>query len=113
MSLREHRKADGTPAGIGGFLEYSTDLFERNTVQTLAERLVRLLDSAADDPDQPIEKLDILLPAERENMLADWSKSSNSIPCSSLPVLFEKQAAKDPEAVAVICENNALTYGEP
>lgn len=112
IELREHRKADGTPAGIGGFVEYSTDLFERNTVQTLAERLVRLLDSAVSDPDQPIGRLDILLPAERENMLADWSKSSNNIPCSSLPVLFEKQAAKDPEAVAVIYENDSLTYGE-
>lgn len=112
IELREHRKADGTPAGIGGFVEYSTDLFERNTVQTLAERLVRLLDSAVSDPDQPIGRLDILLPAERENMLVDWSKSSNNIPCSSLPVLFEKQAAKDPEAVAVIYENDSLTYGE-
>ncbi|UOY87053.1 amino acid adenylation domain-containing protein [Bacillus glycinifermentans] len=112
IELREHRNADGTPAGIAGFLEYSTDLFRRATAEALAARLVRLLSSAAADPDQPIGRLDILLPKERQMLLTEWNKAPLNVPEASLPALFEKQAAEKPEAIAVVFEDGVLTYGE-
>ncbi|MCY7857777.1 amino acid adenylation domain-containing protein [Bacillus sonorensis] len=112
IELREQRNPDGTPAGIAGFLEYSTDLFKRDTAEALAARLLKLLESAAADPDQPIGRLEILLPEERQMMLSEWNKASLKVPEASLPVLFEKQAAEIPETIAVIFEDDTLTYSE-
>ncbi|WP_344639943.1 condensation domain-containing protein, partial [Kitasatospora cystarginea] len=59
----------GTEESTGGLdvdLEFSTDLFERSTVEGLAGRLVRLLEAATTEPDLPISKLEILSPEERE-----------------------------------------------
>ncbi|KAA6474872.1 amino acid adenylation domain-containing protein [Bacillus swezeyi] len=112
IELREHRNAEGIPAGITGFLEYSTDLFKRDTAEAFTARLVRLLESAASAPDQPIGRLDILLPEERQMMLADLNRDSLKLPEGSLPVLFEKQAAEKPENIAIVFEDEVLTYGE-
>src|SRR5262249_15886336 len=60
INLTEQRGADGRPVGIDGVLEYATDLFERASVETLAQRLVRLLEAAVADPDRAIGRLDIL-----------------------------------------------------
>ncbi|QHZ45315.1 amino acid adenylation domain-containing protein [Bacillus sp. NSP9.1] len=112
IELREHRHSDGTPAGIAGFLEYSTDLFKRDTAEALAARLVRLLGSAAADPDQPVGRLEILLPEERRTMLAAWNKAPLQMHEACLPTLFEKQAVLHPEAIAVTYEDRVLTYDE-
>ena len=53
-------RADGSPAGIGGVLEYATDLFDRASVEALGARLVRLLEAAVAEPERPIGSLDIL-----------------------------------------------------
>ena len=54
LSLGEQRARDGTPQGIDGELEYSTDLFDRTSVQAMADRLVRLIEAAVAAPEQPI-----------------------------------------------------------
>nr|WGD93726.1 condensation domain-containing protein [Bacillus subtilis] len=65
LEISEDRLADGTPNGMEGLLEYSTDLFKRETAQALADRLMRLLEVAESDPDEQIGNLDILAPEER------------------------------------------------
>src|SRR5271165_4245356 len=69
FELAERRGLDGTSEGIEGAIEYRTDLFEANSVQAIAERLVRLLERAATEPDRPIGQLDILNPKERQQLL--------------------------------------------
>ncbi|MGA8942615.1 MAG: amino acid adenylation domain-containing protein [Thermoactinomyces sp.] len=110
MELRERYEEDGTPGGLDGLLEYSTDLFEHDTIETFIERLLRLLENAVENPDRSIEHLDILAPEERQKILLEWSKSAKEIPQNCLPALFEEQVSKSPEAVAVVFEGNSLSY---
>ncbi|QFY86061.1 non-ribosomal peptide synthetase DhbF [Bacillus subtilis] len=112
LEISEDRLADGTPNGMEGLLEYSTDLFKRETAQALADRLMRLLEAAESDPDKQIGNLDILAPEERSSMVADWQSVSEKIPHACLPEQFEKQAALRPDAIAVVYEDQALSYAE-
>ncbi|QHM14232.1 non-ribosomal peptide synthetase DhbF [Bacillus subtilis] len=112
LEISEDRLADGTPNGMEGLLEYSTDLFKRETAQALADRLMRLLEAAESDPDEQIGNLDILAPEERSSMVTDWQSVSEKIPHASLPEQFEKQAALRPDAIAVVYEDQALSYAE-
>ncbi|WP_121643203.1 amino acid adenylation domain-containing protein [Bacillus vallismortis] len=112
LEISENRLADGTPNGLEGLLEYSTDLFKRETAQALADRLMRLLKAAESDPDQHIGNLDILAPEERSNMVTDWQSVSDKLPHACLPEQFEKQAALSPDAIAVVYEDQALRYAE-
>ncbi|WP_439846851.1 non-ribosomal peptide synthetase DhbF [Bacillus subtilis] len=112
LEISEDRLADGTPNGMEGLLEYSTDLFKRETAQALADRLMRLLEAAESAPDEQIGNLDILASEERSSMVADWQSVSEKIPHACLPEQFEKQAALRPDAIAVVYENQALNYAE-
>ncbi|MGG4112793.1 non-ribosomal peptide synthetase DhbF [Bacillus subtilis] len=112
LEISEDRLADGTPNGMEGLLEYSTDLFKRETAQTLADRLMRLLEAAESDPDEQIGNLDIFAPEERSSMVTDWQSVSEKIPHACLPEQFEKQAALRPDAIAVVYENQELSYAE-
>ncbi|MCV2516328.1 non-ribosomal peptide synthetase [Bacillus subtilis] len=112
LEISEDRLADGTPNGMEGLLEYSTDLFKRETAQALADRLMRLLEAAESDPDEQIGNLDILAPEERSSMVTDWQSVSEKIPQACLPEQFEKLAALRPDAIAVVYEDQALSYAE-
>src|SRR5216684_4189600 len=112
VSLAERRAGDGSPAGIEGVVEYATDLFDRGSVAGLAERLVRLLTAAVDEPGRPIGSLDILAPAERERILRGWNDTAHALPCATLPALFAAQVARTPAAVAVVFEDERLSYRE-
>ncbi|TGA90669.1 SDR family NAD(P)-dependent oxidoreductase, partial [Streptomyces palmae] len=69
LSFSELRAADGTPGGLAGTVEYSTELFERVTVERLLARLVRLLAGAIADPTRPLSRLPLLGAEER----AEWA----------------------------------------
>lgn len=112
LEISEDRLADGTPNGMEGLLEYSTDLFKRETAQALADRLMRLLEAAESDPDEQIGNLDILAPEEHSSMVTDWQSVSEKIPHACLSEQFEKQAALRPDAIAVVYENQELSYAE-
>ncbi|KOU27366.1 hypothetical protein ADK52_08605, partial [Streptomyces sp. WM6372] len=72
-SLGETHARDGVPAGLAGRLDYRTDLFERTTVEQLAERLTRLLEVLTAAPDQPIRSVSVLAADERRRMLVEWN----------------------------------------
>ncbi|MFD5468784.1 condensation domain-containing protein, partial [Kitasatospora sp. NPDC127059] len=100
------------PTGLSGAIEYAADLFDHATVATLAERLLRVLDTAATDPDAPIGDIDILSPAEREQLLTGWSGPVATLPTAAVPRLFEARAAAMPEAVALVAGSETLSYAE-
>ncbi|MBE7245955.1 MAG: amino acid adenylation domain-containing protein, partial [Actinomycetospora chiangmaiensis] len=111
LGLVEERGADGSPAGIGGVLEYATDLFEAQTAAAMAERLVRLLEQAVADPDTRIGALDLLGAEERHRLLEGWNDTARPLPEASVAALFAAQAARRPEAVALCWEGGELSYG--
>src|SRR6202451_1618663 len=112
LDLSEQRAADGTPAGIGGVLEYALDLFDRSSVEALAGRVVRLLAAAASSPDVPIGRLGILTGGERDTLLRRWNDTARVVPEATVVELFEAQVAANPDAVAVVFEDQRLSYRE-
>ncbi|ASS75853.1 non-ribosomal peptide synthetase [Tumebacillus algifaecis] len=112
VELRERRAGDGSPDGIEGLLEFSTDLFKRETAEAIASRLLRLLEAAATDPEQPIGHLDILAPDERHKILHEWNEVPTVGPHATLVELFEEQVARSLDAIAVTCEDVDLSYAE-
>jgi amino acid adenylation domain-containing protein len=113
FDLVERLDHDGTPAGIEGTVQYGTDLFDESTVHTLAACLVRLLTTAIAAPDQPIGRLDILSPTERQRLLVEWgTRSAVSGGASTVPELFAVQCAATPDAPALSDDHLQLSYHE-
>ncbi|MBV8084546.1 MAG: AMP-binding protein, partial [Chloroflexi bacterium] len=112
FNLGEQYSADGTPKGVAGLIEYSSDLFDGRTVEAVARRLERLLEALAADPGRPIGRIDILAPEERRRLLLEWNATAREVPALTLPRLFEAQVARSPEATAVVFEGRTLSYAE-
>ncbi|MGH3756102.1 MAG: AMP-binding protein, partial [Pseudonocardiaceae bacterium] len=110
FSLSEQRDPNGTPQGLEGFVEYASDLFDPATVEILFARWVRLLEAAVADPDTPINRIDLLTPEERHQLLVEYNTTAAPIPATSLPVLFHTQVQATPDAIAVVFEDTILTY---
>jgi nonribosomal peptide synthetase DhbF len=111
LAFAQDRDAGGAPAGISASFEYAADLFDRVTIEALAARLTRLLAQAAAAPARPLRTLDVLTPAERRE-LARWNDTARVIPEVSLPELFEAQAARTPDAPAVVHAGVTISYAE-
>src|SRR5262249_33534996 len=112
FNLGEQYSADGTPKGGAGLIEYSSDLFERSTVEAMGRRLVALLKAAVAEPSQPIGRMELLEPEERRRLLVEWNATAREVPATTLPALFEAQVARSPEATAVVFEGHTLSYAE-
>ncbi|MEO1509325.1 MAG: amino acid adenylation domain-containing protein [Cyanobacteria bacterium J06633_23] len=93
-------------------LEYNTDLFEKSTIERLAVHFQTLLMGIVANPDAPLHDLP-LLTAEETIQLHQWAQTeTQAIPQLCLHQLFETQADKTPEAIAVTFAQKSLTYGE-
>ncbi|MGW7688470.1 amino acid adenylation domain-containing protein [Streptomyces asiaticus] len=112
LLAHEHLAADGTPGGIDGGIEYNADVFDPETVRTMLRRLRQVVLAMITDPDLPVGDVDLLTPAERHRVLREWNGTAVEEPASGLPELFEAQAARTPDAVALSCGDERLTYRE-
>ncbi|HYR07778.1 MAG TPA: amino acid adenylation domain-containing protein, partial [Longimicrobium sp.] len=101
------------PEGLQGGLEYSTDLFDRGTAERMLGHLGRVLEQVVDDPDRPLSRIALLDPAERHAVLREWNRTEAAYPADRcIHQLFQAQAARTPDAVAVVSAGGSLTYGE-
>jgi amino acid adenylation domain-containing protein len=98
--------------GLTGWLEYNSDLFDAATAARLAEGYTRLLEGIAANPSCRISELPLLGEAERRQVLETWNQTEVALPLRPLHELFEEQARRTPEAIAVEDEDTALTYAE-
>ncbi|MFH8596972.1 amino acid adenylation domain-containing protein [Streptomyces rimosus] len=112
LLLREEHDADGAPAGLVCHLEYATDLFDADTVRTVADRLVRVLEQVADDPYGRIGDLDVLDEAEHHRLVTGWNDTERPLPDGTFVDLFRAQAAGTPDAVALRCGSDTVPYAE-
>jgi amino acid adenylation domain-containing protein len=100
-------------AGIHGAMEFSTDLFDRATIRRMIGHLERLLDQVAADADAPLSALELVDAAERDQVVHGWNRTAVHYPReASVGRLFAQQAARTPHAVAVVHEDETLTYAE-
>ncbi|MFD4668659.1 amino acid adenylation domain-containing protein [Lentzea sp. NPDC058450] len=93
-------------------LDHDPSLFDEPTVARLGRHLVMLLDDVLADPELPLNELRTLDETEREQVLVEWNPTGRDFPVDTLPRLFAAQAARTPDAVAVTCEGEHLTYAE-
>jgi amino acid adenylation domain-containing protein len=102
-----------TPQGLRGALNYSTDLFDRSTVNRMLGHLERVLEQVAADADVRLSELELLGPAERALVLEAWNRTEAEYPADRcVHELFQVQAARTPDAVALVFEDASLTYAE-
>ncbi|HVG44171.1 MAG TPA: condensation domain-containing protein, partial [Longimicrobium sp.] len=102
-----------TPRGLRGEMDYSTDLFERGTVERMLGHLARVLEQVAADADVRLSELELLGEAERALVLEAWNRTDAEYAASScIHELFEAQAARTPGAIAAVYEGEALSYAE-
>ncbi|MGL5076750.1 MAG: non-ribosomal peptide synthetase, partial [Waterburya sp.] len=100
-----------TASGLEGVFEYSTDLFEANTIKRLVGHWQVLLEAIITQPETPILQLPLLTEDEKQQLLVEWNDNQAEYPVDkSIHVLFEEQVAKTPEAVAVEFNHQQLTY---
>lgn len=98
--------------GLVGWLEYSTDLFDRTTVETLVLHFENLLWGIVKDPHRSIDTLDLLGEAERRRLLYEGSMHVTPYPDLCIHELFEEQAAAHPHSVALSEGDLSLTFAQ-
>jgi len=98
------------PRGRGVAIEYNTDLFDAETVDRFAGHLHVLLEGIVTDPSLAVARLPISDAAETDLVLEQWQGPELDVPDAVLPRLFERQATRTPDAVAVVCDGRTLTY---
>jgi amino acid adenylation domain-containing protein len=100
------------PDEVEGTIDYSTDLYDRETIARLAGHYEVLLAAAAADPDRPIAELPLLTERERQQILVEWNATAAPIPETRLHTLFEAQASRTPDGAAVRAGGETLTFAE-
>jgi amino acid adenylation domain-containing protein len=91
---------------------YEPALFDAATIHTLAEHLTHLLRELPADPDRPVSSVPALTPAERTRVLDEWNDTATPVPDTTLVALLAEQAARTPDATALVADGHTLTYAE-
>ncbi|WP_139331213.1 non-ribosomal peptide synthetase, partial [Mycobacterium sp. IS-1264] len=113
FSLAERWNEAGEPAGIGGLVEFRTDVFDAATVEALVERWRRVLAAITAEPSRSLSSVDVLDAAERAR-LDGWGNravlAAPAVAGASIPELFAAQAARTPDAIALTCGERSWSY---
>ncbi len=98
---------------LSGTLEYSSDLFERETAERMVKNFITLLGSGLAEPATPLQELELVSREERELVIAKWNQTQVDYPVDLGVVgLFEQQARERPNDPAVIANDRTLSYAE-
>ena len=115
FSLAERWSDAGEPAGIGGAVEFRTDVFDAQSIEALIERLERVLVAVTAEPGRSLSSVDVLDESERARLDEIGNRAALTQPVTtpvSVPELFVAQAVRTPEAVALVCAGRSMTYRE-
>ncbi|WP_120312752.1 non-ribosomal peptide synthetase, partial [Mycobacterium marseillense] len=115
FSLAERWTDGDEPAGIGGRVEFRTDVFDAASIRALIGRLERVLTAMTADPTRPMSSVDLLDAAEHARLDALGNRAALTAPVTrdaSVPELFAAQAARIPDAAALSFGDRAWTYRE-
>lgn len=105
--------AENTEHGLFGEWEYSTNLFDNETIKRLSKHYQVLLEGILEDADLQLSELPILEKEEQQQILVEWNKVKDDYPESlCLHHLVERQVRASPNATAVVFEEQQITYDE-
>ncbi|WP_306423302.1 non-ribosomal peptide synthetase [Nostoc favosum] len=98
---------------LWGWWEYNTDLFDAATIERMVGHFTNLLEGVVSRPEKPLSDLPLLTEPERQTLLVNWNNTATDYPQDKcIHELFESQVEKTPDAVAVVFENQQLSYRE-
>lgn len=98
--------------GFSGYLEYASDLFDADTIRRMDGHFQTLLRGVVENPQQRISLLPLLTDPERRMLVRTALPATADSGHSTVQALFEDQAGKSPDAVAIIAGKTRMTYGE-
>ncbi len=110
FNLAEVTGADGRE--VEGDIEYAFDLFDHETIEAMAVRYLKVLRRIVEEPAVRVGAIDVLAEGERDRVLDTLNDTVSPTPELTIPGLFERQVAATPDAVAVVFEEQELTYRE-
>src|SRR5205085_1022487 len=101
------------PQGLRGGIEYRTDLFASETIERMIGHLKVLLGGLVAEPEQAVARLPLLTEAERYELTRLYNDTAVAYPSDQcIHELFSAQAERTPDAVAVVYEEEQVSYGE-
>ncbi|NEO42625.1 MAG: amino acid adenylation domain-containing protein [Moorea sp. SIOASIH] len=115
MTVRMDLEFHLWPVGeeIKGFCAYNRDLFEAETISRILSHYKNLLLAAVENPERPISQLPLMTEPELDQILVEWNNTKTDYPNDKcIHQLFEEQVEKTPDAVAVVFEEQKLTYSQ-
>ncbi|MQS37968.1 non-ribosomal peptide synthetase, partial [Streptomyces katsurahamanus] len=112
VDLVELRDGDGAPAGIGGGILYATDLFDEATAEALADRLARVLEQVAVNPQIRLSEIDVLDDVERSLVVGEWNATGQPVAGETFLDLLSARVEGAPGIAAVRQGVDVLLYGE-
>jgi len=102
-----------TEEGLAGTIEYNTDLFDASTIKRLHGHFENLLEAIVAQPAQRVSSLPLLTSREQQQLLIEWNDTAIDYQTGEcIHQIFEKQAERVPQNVALVCEGMSLTYRE-
>ena len=108
LTLYVQETADGCMLDI----QYSTDLFDDATITRMLRHYEVILREVVANPEQQVSRLPLLLESERKQLLTEWNDTRADSSNEGIHELFQHQAARTPNALAVTCGGRELTYDE-
>jgi amino acid adenylation domain-containing protein len=102
-----------TEQGLCGDWEYNTDLFDAATITRMMGHFQTLLEAIVDRPQQRVSELPLLTANQQHQLLVEWNNTSTKYPDDKcIHQLFEAQVEQNPNAIAVVFEDQQFTYRE-
>ncbi|MFD5825056.1 amino acid adenylation domain-containing protein [Lentzea sp. NPDC060358] len=105
----------GTPDGAGGMrvdFDANPGRYHAGEVREHRDRFLRFLDGVLSEPATPIGAISLLDPAELHRLLVEWNDTARRVRETTLPELLAEQIAATPDALALVCGDDRLTYRE-
>jgi amino acid adenylation domain-containing protein len=102
-----------TSEGFTVSIEYITDLFSRERMERMSKHLEILLEAIIVNPDARVSELSLLSAEETQQLCVEWNDTATTFSQTSrVPDLFESHAARQPDATALLWEDERISYGE-
>jgi amino acid adenylation domain-containing protein len=99
--------------GLVGTVAYNTDLFDADTITRMLGHFQTLLEAIIKDPDQRLSNLSLLTDAERQQVFVGRNEILRDyVPGPGITELFEAQVERTPDSIALVFEDQQLTYRE-
>ncbi|HEV2735383.1 MAG TPA: amino acid adenylation domain-containing protein, partial [Longimicrobiaceae bacterium] len=97
---------------LAGVLAYRTDLWERATAERMAAHLHAVLEGMAAEPERRVSELALMSAEERRQVLHEWNDTARPFSGAGIHRLFAAQAARTPDATALVADGRVLTFAE-